>query len=268
MMVYENGISVAVVNYRTPHDLKNFVDSYVFQESEVDSDLIVIDVDPTEESYDESKEILSKYDFQFQYWPIMHNCGYSGACNFASSMSNREVMGFFNADTKLFDDTLDLCHSALKNNSGWAALGPLQTDSSGRVTHAGIFGTNSKPSLRGWRSKHPDQFRDVRDDAVSVSGSAYFVNKSIWDSLLVNKEWQHLYPGIEGVFLPTPHYYEETWYSYFARHNGYKVAYYGEAMMIHEWHKASPVGSVERSVMSESRSMFRAACDAIGIDHD
>lgn len=266
--MYDSGISVAVVNYRTPHDLQTFMDSYAFQDSEVDSDLIVIDVDPTEESYEQSRDVLTRYDFEFQYWPVMHNCGYSGACNFASSVSDKETMAFLNADTKLFNDTLDACHHGLKTNPDWAALGPLQTDSSGRVTHAGIFGTNEKPKHRGWRSKHPDQYRDIRDDAVSVSGSAYFINKGIWDKLLVNKEWQHLYPGIEGCFLPTPHYYEETWYSYYARHNGYKVAYYGEAMMTHEWHKASAVGSVEREVMQTSRKMFRDACDSMGITHD
>lgn len=265
--MYDNGLCVVVVNYRTPHDLKNFIDSYVFQQSTVDSELIVVDVDPTEESYEQSREVLTKYNFPFQYWPIMHNCGYSGACNFASTLTDKEVVAFFNADTKLFDDTLDLCYCALVNHDDWAVVAPLQVDSGGRVTHAGIFGTNDKPKHRGWRSKHPDEYRDVLE-AVTVSGSAYFVDKRIWDKLAVDNEWQSLYPGIEGCFLPTPHYYEETWYSYFARHRGYKVIYFGEAMMIHEWHKASPVGSVERSVMKTSQQMFRDACDKLGIDRD
>lgn len=265
---YEPGLDVVVVNYRTPNLVKDFVDSYLYQTSDIPTDLIVVDVDPTEDSEYALRDVLSQYNFQYQYWPIHNNCGYSGACNFAATTCNREVIAFFNSDTKLFDDTLDVCYQYLVANEDTAACGPLQVDSAGRVTHAGIFGTNSKPYHRGWRSNSPSSFTDVVDDVVSVSGSAYFVNKRIWDELANDPEYLNLFPNVDGAFLPTQHYYEETWFSYFARHRGYKIAYIGSTMMIHEWHKSSKVGSVEGEIMRSSQELFRNTCDYFGIDHD
>lgn len=261
-------VSVVVVNYRTPRDLKRFVDSYMWQSSDVSSELIIVDVDPTTDMQYEAREFLSKYDFEFQYWPFDYNCGYGKACNFASTVASGLTYAFFNADTELHDKTLDECHHALWSHDDWAILGPQQVNRQGRVTHAGIFGTNTSCKPRGWKSRHPDQFVDVRDDAISVSGSAYFIKAHVWEELANHPRFVELYPEEEGAFLPTPHYYEETWVSYFARHLGYRVVYLGTSQMSHEWHQASQVGSVERSCMATSRRMFREACDHFGIDHD
>lgn len=189
-----------------------------------------------------------------------------GACNFASNTSNNKYIAFFNSDTELFDDTLAVCFEYMEQNPDVAACGPQQVDSKGRITHAGVFGTNDKPKIRGWRSRR--KFNDVRDDCVTVFGSAYFVNRRIWDELQFDEQFQAMFPNIEGAFLPTKHYYEETWFSYFARHRGYKIAYVGTTMMLHEWHQSSEMGSMEGKVMRESRKLFRKACDYVGIDHD
>lgn len=266
--MYAAGIDVVVVNYNTPDDLKTFVDAYLFQSSVVDSELLVVDVDPTEENYEKTKDYLADLNVPLQYWPMSYNCGYSGACNFASSFTDREVIAFFNADTKLHDKTLDDCYDALMSDDTYGILGPMQVNSAGKLTHAGIFGTNSKPELRGWQ-KHPSRYADVRDDAISVSGSAYFVKRECWDSMAHDPEWNALYPGIDGAMLPTPHYYEETWCSYFARHKGWKVVYLGSSMMHHEWHKSFPKNTAhEQQVMKQSRSMFRNTCDHFGIERD
>lgn len=260
------GISVIVTNYRTPYLIKEFVDSYTFQKCDVPTELIVIDVHPTEETTEEMANILKGVDSQ--YWPIDYNCGYSGACNFASTVAEYDTLAFFNSDTRLFDDTLTICHKYLRDNPGVGICGPLQVDSNGLVTHAGVFGTNERPQIRGWRSKSPDLFRDVRDDCVTVFGSAYFVRRECWEEMADHPKFKEMYPSCEGAMLPTRHYYEETWCSYFARHLGWKVAYVGDAIMVHEWHKSSPVGSVEGQVMRDSRDMFRETCDAFGILHD
>lgn len=267
--MYDPGMDVVVVNYRTPELLKDFIDSYRFQGSKVDTELIVVDVDPTEAVQEQVSEILSHHrDLQIQYWPIDWNCGYSGACNWASQVSNREVIAFFNSDTRLFDDTLDLCYDYLLEHDDVAICGPMQVDSRGRVTHAGMFGSNTKTAPRGWLSRNPNHYREDRDDAITVSGSAYFVKRGVWDEMARHPAFLDCYPNAEGAMLPTPHYYEETWCSYFARHLGHKVAYVGSAVMVHEWHKSSPVGSVEGSVMATSRQMFRDMCDYVGIAHD
>lgn len=80
--------------------------------------------------------------------------------------------------------------------------------------------------------------------------------------------YQQLHPGVGGAFLPTTHYYEETWYCYHVASHGYKVMYFGEAEMVHRWHKSSAQGGWADRQMPISRAQFRAACDAHGIERD
>lgn len=267
---FKEGVDCVVVNYKTYDHLEKFIQSYIFQYGGVASDLYVIDVDVDAELYDYASERLSAYtkEIQICYLPLSYNAGYSGACNFGATLGNHDTIAFFNSDTQLFDNTLESCRTVLHSDPSYAVVGPLQVNSDGLMTHGGIFGTNSKPDFAGrWKSKVLPAYRKI-EEAVTVSGSAYFVKRSIWEDFTNDPEWQSLYPSIEGAFLPTPHYYEETWFSYLARHRGYKVIYNGEAEMIHEWHKSSKVGEVEALHLDKSRAMFRNTCDKYGIEHD
>lgn len=264
-------LSCAVVNYHTPDDLHKFVQSWLCQAMRT-TELIVIDVEPTEAESTAVAEWLAPLmgDNLIQYWPMDYNCGYSGACNFAATVMEGDVYAFFNADTVLHDDTLRSCYDGIKSNEEWGVLGPLQYDSAGRITAAGIFGTNTTARHRDWRKRVTVNHRDVRDDAITVSGSAIFVKRDCWYDCALDSKFFALYPEAQGgAFLPTPHYYEETWLCYFARHKGWKAIYWGEAEMIHEWHKASPVGSkTEKEYKPKSQKMFRDACQYFGIECD
>jgi hypothetical protein len=109
-------------------------------------------------------------------------------------------------------------------------------------------------------------------NCVTVSGSAYFVRRDVWDDMTNNKQYRELYPDAIGAFLPTPHYYEETWCSYFARHLGYNVVYDGSISIGHSWHASSPKPGEGISNADKyfpiSREIFRKACDHIGIERD
>jgi len=272
MEVYGPGVDVVVVNYKTPRDLEKFIASYVFQqevEPNVATELVVVDVDADEYDIETAAQLFQKYDVQgYQYWPMTGNCGYSGACNFASTVTNREVVAFFNADTQLSGNVLYECYQELMSDPRCGVVGPMQVNSANKITHAGIFGSNRKPKMASWMKQPSQSDKQVRE-AVSVSGSAYFVKREAWDDCHSDQRFQALFPGIEGAFLPTPHYYEETFFSYFARHKGWKVIYKGDVSMIHEWHRSSPVNGVaEREYMPASRMLFRRTCSALGIDHD
>jgi hypothetical protein len=116
---------------------------------------------------------------------------------------------------------------------------------------------------RGFHHPYSRTFQDVRDDAVTVSGSAYFVKRHVWDELT---ECPHFaWAEAEGAFLPTRHYYEETWCSYHAISHGYRIVYYGLATMIHQWHRSSRIGTVEKLV-PESRTLFEEACHRHNIE--
>lgn len=257
-----SGIDAIVVNYRTPNDLERFVRSW--EKFGAGSHLHVVQVDPLEEDL----AVMGSFSH-----PDIHvqctrtNVGYARAVNSAAATGNREILAIFNADTELREGVLQNCADALRQNPEWGVLGPRQVDDRGRITHAGIFGTLDAPAHRGWQQGNAGRYDDVRP-AVTVSGSAYFIKRAVWKELTDCEIYQDLHPCTLGAFLPTKHYYEETWCSYHAQAHGHQVIYYGQEEMIHSWHKASPVGGSAEREFPKSREVFRAACDAHGIKHD
>lgn len=266
-----------MVNYQTPQDAFEFIQAFADVQYEVPCTLTIINVDPTPEddiAVDmavRSAEV--KIPTVWGSWPT--NVGYALACNFAAAALAqyhdvaRSTLAFFNADTRLRPGVLDQCHWELHQHRDWGVVGPRQVDDSNNITHAGIFGTQEQPQLRGWQEPDAGQFNDVRDDAVSVSGSAYFTKRKVWDRLTACPLFCDIVGGNPiGAFLPTQHYYEETWCSYHAAAHGYKIAYLGSVGMVHRWHKASPVGGPAEQGMSAAKQQFRAACDYHDIPHD
>lgn len=263
--MYEPGLDVVVVNYRTENDLFRFIDSYKFQSSQVKSNLIIIDVDAIDNDY---QDRIAALDIPgMQYWPTDGNTGYARACNFGSTVSNSEVIACFNADTVLYDKTLDECYNALMSEPTWGVVGPLQVNRDGLVTHAGIFGSNMEPKHRAWMQPVNDTYKDVKE-AVSVSGSAYFVKRELWDTITNDPVYRRDFPNAEGAMLPVFLYYEETFISYMARYFGYKVIYLGTSIMEHDWHRSIAKNPVGNHVMSESQKVFRDTLDLYGIPHD
>ena len=171
-----------------------------------------------------------------------------------------------NADTEFIDpNCVDSCLDLLDSNDDIAVVGPLQYNAEGRITHAGIFGTNDKPMHRAWLSRDKSSHRYIAD-CVSVSGSAYFTKRVVWDEMTRCPMYREAAPDAEGAFLPTRLYHEETFYSYHVREHGYRVMYNGEAEMIHH-HDSSP--NPERDIkIKESKEQFVAACQVHGMVHN
>ena len=264
--MHKEGIDVVVVNYKTTSLLNNFIDSYN-KSSFYEKDLFIVDNDPDENDVDINKG-LSKNAF---YMYCAENIGYAKACNLASKISkgfsNRKYIAFFNSDCVLLKDTLEKMYEGMENNN-LSIAGPLQYNRNYKVTAAGIFGSFKERKDRGWRSANLPMFRDMKK-AVSISGSAYFIRRDVWEELSDCPIYKEIAPNAEGAFLPTRHYFEETWCSYHAQAHGYDVTYYGLAEMIHEWHKSSKVGGhVEKEIFPESKELFVKACDMHSIEHD
>jgi GT2 family glycosyltransferase len=266
--VGSDGIDVIVVNYRTPEDLSEFVQSYREHPPVVDSTLWVCNVDTRDADFKLGHALVSQAPQPAFHVPFVENVGYARAVNRAARLSNREVLAIFNADVVLTKGALQRCYDAIKSHRDWGVLGPLQVNEQGKVTSTGIFGSQSQPRWRGWQVNCRDEWRDVRDDAVTVSGSAYFVRREVWNYLTACEIYNSVHPEAEGAFLPTPHYYEETWCSYHAIEHGWKVVYYGEVEIVHKWHKASPVGGWAEQQQKKSQKIFRQMCDYHGIEHD
>lgn len=196
------------------------------------------------------------------------NVGYSAACNTLASYGEGDVIGLLNADVWLTTDDVEQIQFSFDTMPDCAILGPKQRDEMGHITHAGIFGDNEHPTHRGWKQFDPQDllYRDVME-AVTVSGSAYFIRRSVWKDLTKCDVYRQCAPETLGAFLPTPHFFEETFCAYHARAHGYKIFYDGRISIGHSWHSSSPVGS-QNLKFAQSREIFRSACDAHGIPHD
>jgi GT2 family glycosyltransferase len=256
-------LSAVVVNYRTPADLRGFIDSFEAHPPRVDHDLTVVNVAP------EPSDRLVAQSYAGRYIEFTDNVGYARACNRAALVTKGDILAFFNADVRLTPRALDNCYQALRSNLHWAVLSPRQIDDVGRLTHAGIFGTPTAPKHRAWHERDRGQYQDVQD-AVTVSGAAYFIKRAAWDELTRCEIYRSACDA-EGAFLPTPFYFEETFCSYHARAHGWSVIYFGAVTVVHTWHQAVSQNNAETwagRCWEQSKRMFREACDLHGIEHD
>jgi GT2 family glycosyltransferase len=266
-------IDLCVVNYNTKDLLKRFLDS-------LHSDLLMIPKKwnlfiADNGSTDGSLEFLedSGFKYKIDLGIANENIGYSAACNQLASKSSGDIIALLNADVWMTSEDIYRICRIFEQNEDIHILGPKQMDENYRITHAGIVGTNTHPGHRGWQEYDPldSMFKD-RVDCVTVSGAAYFIRRYVWDALTNNTKYREIYPDAIGAFLPTPHYYEETWCSYFARHLGYNVIYDGAVTIGHSWHASSPKPgegySHADAQFAVSREIFRSACDFIGIERD
>lgn len=179
---------------------------------------------------------------------------YARSVNLALSIGDGDIVLALNADTQMLEPA-DSILALFDNDRTIGVVGPRQIDSALRITHGGIFGTNTRPEFRAWQQRlgySPDT-GDTRD-AITVSGSVYFARRTVWEKL--------------GGFLPTRHFYEETWLSYLARHRGYRVVYTGASTWLHEFNQSPTDPAWRARVAAESRETFRAACAAEGIECD
>lgn len=247
-------IDLIVVNYHTPDDLAAFFVSLDRFPPTVPATLTVVDVEARG-----GPATLGWAGGTARRMAIPDNIGYARACNLAAMDGAGDVVALFNADVEVTPNALDLCAAALMARDDWGVVGPCQIDHRNRIRHAGIFGTNSSPVHRGWNEIHRGQYNDVVE-AVTVSGSAYFVKRRVWNELTACRLYRDVAPDANGAFLPTSHYYEETFASYHCRSHDYRVMYYGPVTMVHKWHSASPLGGWAEQQMPFSREYFRRAC--------
>jgi hypothetical protein len=283
VLVHEPGIDVVVCNYRTPNDLYEFVKAFEAVQWEVPCSLHIANVDPLETDIEICKRIVSEIEIgvPVTYSEMKENVGYAVTCNAIAHRLRtmgveRSTIAFFNADTRLRPGVLDACHWELSVTPKLAVIGPKQVNAEGRITHAGIFGTNEEPKLRGWQEVDDGRYDELRLDAVSVAGSAYFVKRLAWDELAACEDYwaaalRHIDKYPLGAFLPTQLFYEETFLSYHARHHGWQVGYHGNVSMVHEWHqsvKANHGPNGAHKFTPTARAQFRSVCDDHGIAHD
>ncbi len=266
-------IDLCIINYNTKDKLERLINTL---HSDVNGKnkkwcLYVADNGSQDDSLEYLQSVASRTLINKIF--VNPNIGYSAACNQLAAFGTGEIIALLNADVWFTSEDILNIHNIFENNPDIHILGPKQRDENGFITHAGIIGTNTAPRHRGWREYDPSDvmYRD-RIECVTVSGSAYFIRREVWNALWNDPQYRELVPDATGAFLPTPHYYEETWCSYFARHRGYNIVYDGSVSIGHSWHASSPKPgegfSEADSKFPISREIFRKACDFIGIERD
>jgi hypothetical protein len=252
-------LDVVVINYKTDELLSDFIYSYAQNAWEgCTLTAVHVEVNTLPKMF---KLIVPHHSLGFA-----DNVGYARACNEGASHGQNDVILLANADTVL-SDGLRECHDALMAHDDWGVLGPRQTNEQNLITAGGIFGTETSIGQRGWNQPDNGQFNAV-EEAMSVSGSLYFIKRKVWDELTQCEYMQAMFPGIQGAFIPSKHYYEETCCSYHARHHGYKCIFYGPVKMTHYWHKSSVVGGHADQQVEPSKQLMRQFLDSHGIEHE
>lgn len=255
-------LDVCVVSYRTPRYLDEFIESYREIKNH-DTNLFVRVNDPVEEDM----EVLNRDREGFHpRRTVGDNLGYARSVNYLVDQGSADYVGIFNADARLTSDVWD-CIDYMKQNVDVGVLGPRQVDASGRLTcGGGVIGSQRKPQFRGWRARDSAKFHTV-EDVVGVMGAIYFMPRAVWNELSTCSEYRAFMQsrfgdgmGESGAFLPTEHFYEETFCTYHARAHGYRVVYYGPAKMFHGWQKS---GKPKKGVMERSKSLFIEACQNV-----
>jgi GT2 family glycosyltransferase len=177
-----------------------------------------------------------------------HGYGINRAAVAAMELWKPEYFFVVNPDCEFRVPIIDDLIEFLEEDPKRWIVGPKQLDSKMRITAGGIFGTDTKPKHRHWRTPDPKNVlaRDAQQ-AIMAAGSAFMIRS-------------HHFQGLGGM-LEASHYYSDTWLSYHARAHGGEVWYYGKPWLIHEWHRSSPVGfdGTDGNFLADKK-LFQAKC--------
>jgi hypothetical protein len=210
--------------------------------------------------------------FKIERMFLKENDGYARACNYMASKGSSDIIGFVHADTRFGPNELEKIQKVFDENPGIHILGPKILTTEDKIYHAGITGDNFNANFIGvGELDKNDKLYKERKLVINVSGAAYFIRRNVWNVLTNHPKYKRLYPSAIGAFLETPHFFEEVWCSYFARHLGYNVLYDGSITFKHTVRASTFVSpedetSVEKQFYDLSKQIFLYTYDKVGLD--
>ena len=262
-------IDLLVINYNTKEYMRRLLEILNSDYEPGVWTLYVADNGSEDGSFDWLAENQELYNIELVVGNT--NIGYSAAVNDLARRSKGDILSAINSDTWFTTADMKYIQSTFDDYPDQAVFGPKQINEQGLITHGGIVGVNTSLSHRGWRQYDPnDELFKFRDEVPTVSGSLYFIRRSVWDEMEACSIYKEICGGdVPGPFLPTPHYYEETWFSYHCRDHGHKVYYDGTHTMGHTWAASTGGPSpILTEYMLKSKGIFIKACQTHGIEHD
>jgi hypothetical protein len=260
--VVKKGIDLIVVGYHQPQDAAEFWRALMQCRDETPWNAIYISVEATNQDILVGGEIWGE-----NHYAIDYNCGHATACNLgALACTEYDTLFFCNADSRLYNGNLDRLYETLWSDPSYGVVGPRQVDEQGRITAAGIFGTQAQPLHRAWQQV-TNEYQDLRIDAVTTSGAMYMIKRSVWDEMAACPNYREVEEHISGdeplgAMPKVFHYFGETHLSYHMASHGYLNIFEGRTTSRHDWHKASPIeGGYGEIHLHEDREHFRRLCD-------
>lgn len=265
-------VDLLVVNYNTKDKLERLLKTLndTSGSNRIPWKLYVADNGSSDGTYEMLRKNADKYRIESIF--RNPNIGYSAAINSMAAVSRSDILCAVNADTWFTNNHVNQAIETFKYHKNQAIMGPKQIDERGLIRHGGIFweGDKSKPPYhRGWSEFDGyDQAYKDRHQCWTVSGSIYYVRRSVWDEMTNHSGYRSLHPRAQGAFLETFMYFEETFTSVFAEHLGYEVWYDGTIETAgHSWHASNNPGDNVHH-FHKSKEIYRRTCDALGIHHE
>lgn len=267
------GVSLLVVNYNTRDLIQRLVHCLNEDWEPGVWSLHIIDNGSTDGSREVLERMFSIPELHIDSLEFGENVGYAKSINKLSHADDQEFLCAVNADTWFSTAHVKSVIESFRSKPNAAVIGVKQMDEQARIRHGGIFWDGVKnPVHRGWSERDPfdAKYKDVQQ-CWTVSGSIYYMRRSVWDQLASDPLYKKFVPEAEGAFLPTPLYFEETFFSVHAQKHGYEVWYDGTVPTAgHTWNASTGESHNERSVelFREARQMYIATCDLLGIEHE
>ncbi|MHB1629585.1 MAG: glycosyltransferase family 2 protein [Bacilli bacterium] len=234
-------IDIVVVSYNTRDILLACLNS-LREHTPEDHRLVVVD----NGSRDDSVEAVRALDWEhLRIIANSENRGYAKACNQGILAGSSPFVILLNSDIVVTQGWLSPLLQCMQGDPRIAVVGPKLVDRRGRITGAGIVGTNGNHWPRGYMEQdQPGKF-DQQEDCISVCGAAYLIRRDLVPEL--------------GLFDENyAFYFEETDYSFQARSKGYRVVYCPQSTICHLSGQSNRNHQQLRALFEESERYFRA----------
>lgn len=233
-------IDIVVINFNTQSLLLNCLQS-IHAYTESPYHLIVVDNGSSDGSVESARALK---------WPNLTvianetNGGYAKACNQGIRAGNSPYIILLNSDILAMKNWLQPLLDCMHGDDKIAVVGPKLVDLQGRITGAGIVGTNAHHEPRGLLEYDEPGKYMLQEDCISVCGAAYMIRRDLLSIL-----------GLfdENYFF----YFEETDYSFQARSHGYRVVYCPQSRMYHLLGKSCHNHTVLRAYFEASEKYFQ-----------
>ncbi len=172
------------------------------------------------------------------------NTGYAKACNQGICAGNSPYIMLMNSDVLVTPGWLSPLIECMQSDERIAVVGPKTVDRAGRITGAGIVGTNARHYPRGLFEPDGPGMYEKQEDCISVSGAAYLIRRDLLPVLGMFDEHYFFY-------------FEETDYSFHARSQGFRVVYCPRSRIYHLMGRSCQNHAYLRALFERSERYFR-----------